>query len=369
MRATLGGRLAVAVGIVAVVLATAAGAHAATQTRYSLVHGCYAVSQQGRSLPGADRVRMQATALGRYLLYTPDRRFVAARPGGAVGVDTRPEPGVGLAGRRREQRPVHPHGRRRRRHAARRRLHRDLRLRRVPRGRAGRDGHAVQGRHQLRPRRRPGRGPHALDDLSVPRRPLPLRQALGRVRHPLCPARLLLDRGTSGARGADPELPQLRQPGPAARHHRLADARVLDADQPDLRGHLLALDPARVDGRAAADGHEPQREPDPLPAAGQPPDRLRRDGHRTPQPRGDPRAPGLRRRAVRRARQGVLPDRHRPRAGTPRDQPGADGRRAGGRGVRAVRLLGHRPLDVRPGAGRRAGSTSCIASACAPCCC
>jgi hypothetical protein len=92
MRATLGGRLAAAAGIVAVVLATAAGAHAATQTRYSLVHGCYAVSQQGRSLPGAGRVRMQATALGRYLLYAPDRRFVAARPSGAVGVDTAPGP-------------------------------------------------------------------------------------------------------------------------------------------------------------------------------------------------------------------------------------------------------------------------------------
>ena len=92
MSATLGGRLAVAVGIVAVVLATAGGAHAATQTRYSLVHGCYGVSQQGRSLPGAGRVRMQATALGRYLLYTPDRRFVAARPGGAVAVDSAPSP-------------------------------------------------------------------------------------------------------------------------------------------------------------------------------------------------------------------------------------------------------------------------------------
>jgi hypothetical protein len=94
MGGTLGGRLAavVAVGTVAVVLATAAGADAAAQTRYSLVHGCYAVSQQGRALPGASRVRMQATALGRYLLYTPDRRFVAARPGGAVGLDTAPGP-------------------------------------------------------------------------------------------------------------------------------------------------------------------------------------------------------------------------------------------------------------------------------------
>ena len=40
-------------------------------------------------------------------------------------------------------------------------------------------------------------------------------------------------------------------------------------DQPDLRGHVLALDPAGVDGRAAADGHERQREPRAVRAAGQ----------------------------------------------------------------------------------------------------
>ncbi|HEY6758600.1 MAG TPA: Coagulation factor 5/8 type domain-containing protein [Baekduia sp.] len=55
---------------------TASAASAAQQTRYSLVHGCYAVAQDGRPLPGAERVRMQATALGHYLLYRPDRTFV-----------------------------------------------------------------------------------------------------------------------------------------------------------------------------------------------------------------------------------------------------------------------------------------------------
>ena len=39
------------------------------------------------------------------------------------------------------------------------------------------------------------------------------------------------------------------------------DLTGLERDEPDLRGHLLALDPAVVDGRAAADGHERQREP------------------------------------------------------------------------------------------------------------
>ena len=97
MGGTLGRHLAgVVVGIVVAVLAAAvvaaADAGAATQTRYSLVHGCYAVSAQSRALPGAGRVRMQATALGRYLLYTSDRRFVAARAGGGVGLDSTPGP-------------------------------------------------------------------------------------------------------------------------------------------------------------------------------------------------------------------------------------------------------------------------------------
>ena len=41
---------------------------------------------------GAERVRMQATALGRYLLYRPDHRFVAARDDGAVGPADAPSP-------------------------------------------------------------------------------------------------------------------------------------------------------------------------------------------------------------------------------------------------------------------------------------
>lgn len=71
------------------VLAGAAGAQTA-QSRYSLVNGCYAVTAGGKAVPGADRVRMQATALGKYLLYTPDRRFVAAHPDGTVSADGAP---------------------------------------------------------------------------------------------------------------------------------------------------------------------------------------------------------------------------------------------------------------------------------------
>ncbi|MDX6659784.1 MAG: hypothetical protein QOJ55_606, partial [Solirubrobacteraceae bacterium] len=51
--------------VVLVLLATPLAAQAAQpQTRYSLVHGCYALtSANGRPLAGADHVRMQATAL------------------------------------------------------------------------------------------------------------------------------------------------------------------------------------------------------------------------------------------------------------------------------------------------------------------
>ena len=52
--------------------------------------------------------------------------------------------------------------------------------------------------------------------------------------------------------------------------------------QPHLRGHVLALDPARVAGGPAADGHGRQREPRAVRAAGQPQDQLQRDGHGAP---------------------------------------------------------------------------------------
>src|SRR5689334_18423318 len=81
-----------AVGLVAALAAAALAPSSATAapTRYSLVNGCYALTQGGDAVPGASRVRMQATALGRYLLYTPERRFVAARSGGRLGIDVKP---------------------------------------------------------------------------------------------------------------------------------------------------------------------------------------------------------------------------------------------------------------------------------------
>ena len=38
------------------------------------------------------RLRMQATTLGRYLLYRPDNRFVAARADGTAGPADEPSP-------------------------------------------------------------------------------------------------------------------------------------------------------------------------------------------------------------------------------------------------------------------------------------
>jgi hypothetical protein len=75
-------KLRAAVGLLLVVLAglSAASAQAAKkQTRYSLVHGCYSLSDaKGRQVPGAFRARFQATDLGRYLLYLPDHSFFVA---------------------------------------------------------------------------------------------------------------------------------------------------------------------------------------------------------------------------------------------------------------------------------------------------
>ncbi len=55
------------------------------QNRYSLVHGCFALSSAGgQALTGGEHVRMQATTLGRYLLYRPDSTFLAAQDDGSV---------------------------------------------------------------------------------------------------------------------------------------------------------------------------------------------------------------------------------------------------------------------------------------------
>src|SRR3954463_2059070 len=72
----------------AVALLTPAPSAAQAPTRYSLAGGCYALS----GVSGADHVRMQATALGRYLLYQPDRTFLTAQDDGSVAPASAPSP-------------------------------------------------------------------------------------------------------------------------------------------------------------------------------------------------------------------------------------------------------------------------------------
>ncbi|MCW3038436.1 MAG: hypothetical protein JWM31_341 [Solirubrobacterales bacterium] len=67
--------------------ASAAGA-AGPPDRYAYAGGCYALP----GLPGGQHVRFQATTLGEYLLYLPDRTFIVARAGEDAGVA--PEPSL-----------------------------------------------------------------------------------------------------------------------------------------------------------------------------------------------------------------------------------------------------------------------------------
>src|SRR5947208_2485183 len=72
----------------AVSAAPATARAADAPTRYSLAGGCYALS----GVVGGDHVRMQATALGRYLLYRPDRTFLASQDDGSVQPAATPSP-------------------------------------------------------------------------------------------------------------------------------------------------------------------------------------------------------------------------------------------------------------------------------------
>jgi microsomal dipeptidase-like Zn-dependent dipeptidase len=75
-------RRVAAVAFAAALALPAAPAAAQQQTRYSLQGGCFSLT--GPSIPAGERVRMQATGLGSYLLYRPDRTFLAASDGGVV---------------------------------------------------------------------------------------------------------------------------------------------------------------------------------------------------------------------------------------------------------------------------------------------
>ena len=77
--------------------AAAQAADDPSDPKYGLVKGCFTLKgADGRTL-GPGPVRLQATTLGRYLLYTQDRRFVAAGPEGAPRIDDAASPAADLA--------------------------------------------------------------------------------------------------------------------------------------------------------------------------------------------------------------------------------------------------------------------------------
>ena len=75
-------------------LGTSAASAATAPTRYSLQGGCYALrsASDGATLAGADKVRMQATRLGSYMLYTPARQFLASGTDGTPAPAAAPSP-------------------------------------------------------------------------------------------------------------------------------------------------------------------------------------------------------------------------------------------------------------------------------------
>lgn len=78
---------------VAAALALLVVASALAADRYSLQGGCYALQDgNGKAITGADQIRMQATDLGSYLLYRPDKTFLAAQPDGSLAPASTPSP-------------------------------------------------------------------------------------------------------------------------------------------------------------------------------------------------------------------------------------------------------------------------------------
>ena len=252
-----------------------AAAPAEAVDRYSVANGCYALqnADSGRTVPGAERVRLQATTLGRYLLYRPDRTFLAAAANGAVAPASEPSPAADwrVRGRRPPERV-----RALARVAAGRVL---LRVRFAPaRGCAvypeaalDATGTPAKGATSYGRGARLRRGPHALDDLRVLRRQLPLRPAVASVRDPVRAARLRSIEGPQGT--AAPVQNTLNYGNPAQPHDTRGYPKLTawgSTKQPHLRGHVLALGRARLGSRPAPDGDGRQREPRAVRAAGQP---------------------------------------------------------------------------------------------------
>jgi hypothetical protein len=85
-----GRRLTAAAALALAVAGHATAAPAAAPTRYTLANGCYALQgPSGQAIAGAEGLRMP---LGSYLLYRPDRTFLAAQEDGSLGPAPEPSP-------------------------------------------------------------------------------------------------------------------------------------------------------------------------------------------------------------------------------------------------------------------------------------
>jgi hypothetical protein len=87
-------RLAAVLALTTLAALAPVAAHGAD--RYSLAGGCYTLNGAGDA-PVADQVRLKATALGRYLLYTKDGAFITAQGDGTLAPAAAPSPAADFA--------------------------------------------------------------------------------------------------------------------------------------------------------------------------------------------------------------------------------------------------------------------------------
>ena len=274
---------------------------------YSYAGGCYALrdattnryvardslgySASATSVAAATPFRMQATALGRYLLYGPDGKMPAdGRARHARRHDhARPHRRLEGRGRRLDGAPDQLLDRQ----AARRRRPRaagpgDARaldvparpgLRDLPRGRGQRHRTPLQGLEPDGARARLPRRPHPPRRLRVPRRALPLRPALEPLRRDRRAARLprpLPQRRGRG--GRELHLNRHRRSAPTApRAGRRFAGWPRDESQTHEGTYWKWIERVLAVG-AAADGQRPRREPGPVRALPAQEERLQRDG-------------------------------------------------------------------------------------------
>src|SRR6478672_3029645 len=61
--------------------------------RYALQGGCYTLQDgNGNAIAGGEQIRLQATDLGSYLLYRPDKTFLTAQADGSLAPADTPSP-------------------------------------------------------------------------------------------------------------------------------------------------------------------------------------------------------------------------------------------------------------------------------------